>query len=782
MKDLVAADRVLRTSQQVDERWYLERYPDVKLLGMSAVEHYAWIGKRLGRLPSEVVAREPVARLLRPEAQLDALFVDGANGTTSTTYRVQHVARGLQRAGLRVARVRGDELATVRPADVRADYVVFFRSPFWTPYREFAEEMRRLGATIVYDVDDLVFDEDAMDLMDGNRFLSPDDLEQYRRGIRAYREFVEYSDVCTLSTQALADEVRRLGKEAGRVRNTISAKNLSFFSRLPARSVERPSPFVIGYYSGTKTHQADFAKVAGALSQFMSKFSDVYFRCVGQLDLGEFPGFEPLEGRIIRVGLMPHDAMLRDQTACDVIIAPLDVGNAFCEAKSELKFFEAALVKCPVIASPTRSFREATENGRYARLALTPADWLSAFEQVYFDYKSAVRMAEAAYGYVVNEYVETVAAREWMEACLGPLRSVRRRDPDDANRAADVAVLITDVLIGGGGHRKVFKICEALEQEGFSVRIYVLYSDRPEELIRSEIRTHFYAIEADVVHFRGAIDEHTFVICTHWTTAYEYRKLRHQGEAFYFVQDFEPLFHAAGSDQARALSTYTAISSIVCYGRWAAAKLGNELGLACASIPFTLDHSNYAPPDAERDRDIDILLFARPSQERRCFSLVIEGLRELKARAPHIKVGLFGEPGYDALGFDFVSFGLLTEPARLAELYRRSKVGICFSTTNPSQLGYEMVACGAILVDVAVQFHELNFGGDDFVAYCQGAPESIAQVCLDLLANEAELYRRRQRAYDFTSRMPPDDELGTAFIKASGLDLKAAAKMRRHRA
>jgi GT2 family glycosyltransferase/glycosyltransferase involved in cell wall biosynthesis len=39
----------LRNSGRFDQAWYLEEYPDVKALGMDPVEHYVWIGARLGR-------------------------------------------------------------------------------------------------------------------------------------------------------------------------------------------------------------------------------------------------------------------------------------------------------------------------------------------------------------------------------------------------------------------------------------------------------------------------------------------------------------------------------------------------------------------------------------------------------------------------------------------------------------------------------------------------------------------------------------------------------------
>lgn len=41
------------SSDVFDPDWYLASYPDVGMLGMDPVEHYAWIGKDLGRAPNE---------------------------------------------------------------------------------------------------------------------------------------------------------------------------------------------------------------------------------------------------------------------------------------------------------------------------------------------------------------------------------------------------------------------------------------------------------------------------------------------------------------------------------------------------------------------------------------------------------------------------------------------------------------------------------------------------------------------------------------------------------
>jgi glycosyltransferase involved in cell wall biosynthesis len=253
--------------------------------------------------------------------------------------------------------------------------------------------------------------------------------------------------------------------------------------------------------------------------------------------------------------------------------------------------------------------------------------------------------------------------------------------------------------------------------------------------------------------------------------------LSFSGKVFYFVQDFEPMFGAVGSDYMRALATYSMDFTTICYGRWVAARLEHEVDVRSHIIPFAMDHQVYCPLAEDGERDIDILFFARKSQERRCFSLIMDGLRLLKIARPSTRIALFGENSYSDVGFEHENFGLISDLASLADIYRRTKAGICFSTTNPSQLGYEMIACGSVLVDVRTKFCDLNFDGENFVKYCVGTPESLARACLELLNNPQDLARRRALGEQFASAMPSDDDIGREFIRLAGLyrDTRCAA-------
>jgi len=44
--------RVARVQESFDAEWYMATYPDVAMLGMTAEEHFDWIGRALGRSPN----------------------------------------------------------------------------------------------------------------------------------------------------------------------------------------------------------------------------------------------------------------------------------------------------------------------------------------------------------------------------------------------------------------------------------------------------------------------------------------------------------------------------------------------------------------------------------------------------------------------------------------------------------------------------------------------------------------------------------------------------------
>ena len=109
----------------------------------------------------------------------------------------------------------------------------------------------------------------------------------------------------------------------------------------------------------------------------MTRHSKLRLSIVGFLDIGP-----ALRAFTDRIDTRPLTDFLTLQTligSADLNIVPL-LTNVFSNSKSELKYFEAAVVETPTLASPTYTFQRAIENGVNGFL-VDAYDWEARLEQ-----------------------------------------------------------------------------------------------------------------------------------------------------------------------------------------------------------------------------------------------------------------------------------------------------------------------------------------------------------------------------------------------------------------
>lgn len=712
--------------------------------------------------------------LSRSGVRFDVVFIDGSLWSVSTRYRIMNVADGLRELGLSTLYVRLDRADPGMVAALSARVVVFFRAPLDHTYETLVERFRKKGTRIVFDMDDLIIDETIISDVDGVRYLSNEEMENYIAGVKSYKRFALAADMVTTSTPYLAQYVARvLGCQTAVVRNTIGK---SYIQSYPDDRVAYHRPgkqFVIGYYSGSKTHQVDFMQAYGAIVQFLRTYPDTILRVVGMLDLNEFPDLVPVQDRIVTVGMLSYYEMIEDLGNCDVILAPLVPGDPFCEAKSELKFFEAALRGRPCIASSTSTYADAMGHGKYGKVATTPDDWFKALTEIYLSPSVRADLAMAARQHAVRTYSYKLAGSDAKSAYFGvdvpqvathtpAAKSKSRKKPPQA--LASVGVIMPDIMIGGGGHRKILKFSQEFANAGVAVTLYVDTRDNPDH-VRKKIRQHFYDFPFDLKIYRGSVSDHSALICTHWSTAFSLRNYSKPAKVAYFVQDFEAMFDAVGSNYVKAVSTYNMGFHLVCYGNWVSQRIHREFDIPSQIVPFSVDRTIYRP-QLGAPQTVDVLFFARPSQPRRCFELGVEALRAIYRANNAVRIALYGEPQYGDLGFPYHNFGLITDLSKLNHIYTRAKLGVCFSTTNPSLVGYEMLASGLPLVDIRSPGFEANFGGEGFVYYSNPTPESLAATMAGALNDDTERKRRQGAGLEFIAGLPDEDLFGKNVLDA----------------
>ena len=625
---------------------------------------------------------------------------------------MHNVAAALRNAGRDVEILPFSALARIVAEDMRPRLVVIFRAPYVPEVEDYFAHAQRHGIRTVYDADDLIFNSSIVPLVHGYHLLSQADRAGYRDGVERYRLLMERCDLITTTTEALAQAASALGVATAVLPNSWNEIQGSLAEQL-LRTPRTPLPdILVGYFSGSRTHDRDFLEAAPALLRLMRQRTHVRLRIVGELEL--WPEFSDFGDKVERLPFLPYQDMLRSLNECQINLAPLEVGNPFNEAKSELKWFEAALVEVPTIASATAPYCAAIEDGRTGFIARTEEDWSRALVLL-ADNPTLRRAVGAAARAVALRHFGPSAVREAAEAAYGlaPPTSpaVTAAIPSDGSRRLRIDWIVPGLIIGSGGHRNIFRAAYYLERIGHDVGLHFCNTVLASDTLRDQLHTHFYPFEGEVRRHDGIMRYSDALMATHWSTvglAQEARGLTR--EVMYFVQDFEPLFEPMGTGYILAENTYRQGLYCITSGPWCERVLRREFAAEADHFEFPLDRAVYFPRPRQKD-NLNVIFFARPEMPRRCYDLGIRMLRELHLLMPRLEIIMFGSKNVDpsSVGFPASFQAVVPTIGGLAQMYSDADLGIAFSTTNPSLVPYEMMACGLPVVDLGRPGNEANY-------------------------------------------------------------------------
>jgi glycosyltransferase involved in cell wall biosynthesis len=330
-----------------------------------------------------------------PARPRSVLFVGGMDGAPFR-YRVEHLVNALSGLGIpATARFHRDEEALSLAGT--HEIVVLNRIPWDRFTARIVARAREAGAVLVFAVDDLVFEPDLeITALAG---LDRSVVRDYRKGLRLFRKTLLACDAFLGSTEMLAEAAREAGKPAFVHPNTLSPEliRISAAARAAAAAERdrRPDrPLRIGYFSGSYAHDCDFAVVAGVLARVFKDHLGVQLVLGGHLQIPKV--LLPYADRIERLPFVDWRELPVLLARVDVNLAPLETPSRFNDAKSALKWFEAAVAGVATIASPTAAFRAAVRNGENGLLASTEAEWESALRALLDDPALRRRVADAA--------------------------------------------------------------------------------------------------------------------------------------------------------------------------------------------------------------------------------------------------------------------------------------------------------------------------------------------------------------------------------------------------
>lgn len=340
-----------------------------------------------------------------PDQRARVVLISGEPHTPGHAYRMARLEKALAN-DFQVYLYGGEEVGQHQHTILGADLLWIWRAIHTDILEELVSEVRAKGKHIIFDIDDLCFLPEMatakyMDAIRSNGF----DEDFVKRHAGQLQKMMQEADLCVASTHSLAQTIsHNLACPAKVLPNcfdrTIHDRSVS--ARLNWKAEQTDNFIRIGYAAGTPTHQADFRAAVPALVSVLERHPQARLVLFdGFINIDEFPDLEPLAACIEWRKRVPLECLPDEMARFDINIAPLECDNPFCDAKSELKFFEAALVKVPTIASPTKPYARAIRHGENGYLASTTEEWEAALDTLLQDADLRERVGAEAYRYVL---------------------------------------------------------------------------------------------------------------------------------------------------------------------------------------------------------------------------------------------------------------------------------------------------------------------------------------------------------------------------------------------
>jgi len=377
----------------MDDKAYWARHPDIRKIKFDPLLHYVKYGFKENRRVDPALLRgvKKYKENKGEEAKHSYIFMaDAGEANASCKYRCLFPAR---QSGCTVLTPKWS-LDQVLLHLFSCQRVTFLR-PSTDNWRDMylLTLCRNLGLDITIDYDDLLFPEfhhkkgAVRSHVLSNFFASL--LEQERVSVATL-----WADRFTCSTPEIARWLEKLGKPVTVIPNKLPLdyfNNKKIFDNAGAGKKLR-----LLYSSGSATHGRDFSTMSGVLARlFQEHGGDFELTILGNSpQLKNFCKLNPEHVKVI--DMLSFDEMLALYGAHDVVLVPLEKG-IFNNAKSHIKYIEAASQGTPVIATPVAEFASKIKDGVNGFLCDSDEDWYQLLKKLVADKSILYDVGGAAY-------------------------------------------------------------------------------------------------------------------------------------------------------------------------------------------------------------------------------------------------------------------------------------------------------------------------------------------------------------------------------------------------
>ncbi len=369
-------------------------------------------------------------------------------------YRVDQKAEQLRAAGYNVtvysaSQELGDFIENIGSFEA----VIFFRVAAFGPMIDAIASASQHGLLTFYEIDDIVFDTEHF----------PPSLESYAGqideahynamacGVPLFEHAMSMCDYGIASTQTIKTLMEKRVRTGIVLEHHNALGNIhmmalrDYETRLAKQEHDKSKPLVLFYGSGTKAHKEDFHDILEpALAEMVRRHpGKVEIRLIGHF--GEFTHLDMQKDPVHLIEpVWDFEEFCALVSQADINLSVLQ-RSLLTDAKSEIKWMEAALFGIPSVVSDTATHQETIAHGKTGFLAKDTKEFINVLDLLITDSDLRERIGAAA-----QEHVKSTYALSAMGERLGEQISALRPQLDvPKKRLLIVNVFYPPQAIGG---------------------------------------------------------------------------------------------------------------------------------------------------------------------------------------------------------------------------------------------------------------------------------------------------------------------------------------------
>jgi len=616
--------------------------------------------------------------ILKPKAVItckDFLIVSGCYLEMPQKYRCDFQKEQLEKHGL-----KGDFqfFTAINDAWLKYyDVFIFYRTPITPAVESFIKQAKKLNKLVIFDIDDLVFDENLVKGKHEFKAMNAEEKKIYLDGIRRHRKTMQLCDFGIASTETIAEHMRKIIPTVLINRNSVPD---ALLERSKKAYISRTGEdVVLGYFSGSKTHDDDLKLIENVLIETFDKYPKVKLTLVGPLTLSD--KLKAYEDRIIRHDFVSFEKLPDLIAQIDINLLPL-APTEFNHGKSEIKYTEAALVKRPTIASVTKTNAYAIKDGQTGFLAENESQWQEKLFQLIENKSLRMKLANQAYQDVIKHY-NTFKIGQGLVDFI------------NENRRKKIVYVSPSVKISGGV-MVVGQHLKMLQAEGFNVSLVACDNEERLDWI-DDFSVPIIPINSFEKAELKLLD---IAVATLWSTLISVQRSTAR-KKYYFVQNKEHFFYSKeDSNFALAKATYYARNvEFITMSRWCQGWLKDEFNQDARYIPngISVDNFHKTKPLKPKGRKTRILIEGNPDDNYKNVDEAFEIVKKLDRNSFEVWLISYGGEPKKWYSYD-QSFNKI--PYKEMKKYY-SSCDILLKTSRLESFSYpplEMMACGGVCV------------------------------------------------------------------------------------